>query len=284
MLDGWDQFKLRFAVIGSRRPLRSDSLATFIEVNSIELLEHPDPYFSADEPRVGFTDDRAARDLWGRRLSLGEIGCHWSHRHAYQAALSCNADWLIVFEDDVRLFPGFPNGLTALLEALKDRRDPVIVNLDLRESESKFQPESRSFEPADMNTLLLSIPFPEPNASAYLINKCALELAMRTPWQVACPPDWPPWAFSVEFMTTRVRLAQAPNESTILGRDGSPPMTNRVRRLLMGVSGLNWLLHRDQYLDGENYFEYEFRFRARQSIKAPFTRSWWVSRGLSELP
>ncbi len=264
---------MEVAVIGGRQPMRSTSLVSFLERNQIEVLSHPNPYLSDQSPRASFTDDRAARNLWGRQMTKGEIGCHLSHRHAYEAALSGNSKWLLVFEDDAIIFPQFLPKLTSMLEVLKQRNDPVIVNLDLQKNELRLPQENSEIDIDEGGALLLSLRFPEPNSSVYLINNPAMELAMRTSWRVASPPDWPPWSHSVDFLASRVRLAETTlSDSLIFGRNSSPSLPSRIRRLMMGVSGLNFLFHREHYLGVRNYIHYEFNFRAAQSFRSLFAR------------
>lgn len=267
-------------------PIRSQSLKTLLKEPGLKVLQHAQPYFSSSEPRSRFTDDRAARDIWGRELVLGEIGCHWSHRCAFEAALAKGSEWLLVLEDDVEVSLEFEAGVARVLDQLVEEEGPTIVNLDLRErqrlgvrlgtslvSESTGRGANKDLR--DPVILALNAErVPRPNSSAYVINRLAMEVALRTPWQVASPPDWPPWACSTAFYSTTVRLAQAPlGESTIGYRCNRPPWRSRIRRLVMGASGMNFILHREHYVDVRNYLKYEYGLRLLEPLRIAVERT-----------
>ena len=62
----------------------------------------------------------------------GVIGCYLSHRRFWQYVVDRNYSSAIIFEDDVRLIPGFKNKLTTSLQKLEnDKLDYDVIFLGL---------------------------------------------------------------------------------------------------------------------------------------------------------
>lgn len=74
-------------------------------------------------------DAEAALCYMGRPLSGGEIGCYLSHLDCARRFLATRAPLGIVFEDDLKLVPGFAEGLDRLLACLAGLAAWDLVNI-----------------------------------------------------------------------------------------------------------------------------------------------------------
>lgn len=74
-------------------------------------------------------DPAGAMTYMGRPLRGGEIGCYLSHLDCTRRFLDSGADHGLVFEDDMRLMPGFAEGLGILSDWLTQHDDWDLVNL-----------------------------------------------------------------------------------------------------------------------------------------------------------
>ena len=257
---------LGVSVIGGRRPFRSRTLEEFLVANSLAILDHAQPWLKEDDDRSRFASDMASRLIWGRTLTLGEIGCALSHRYAYAAGLESGCEWLLVLEDDASPDPRLIGHLMQMMRNFDTASGPNIINLDVIDYFRR--PKSRLTDAGHRDTDLVALKYPLPNASAYAINRAAMMVALRAPWRVASPPDWPPWATLVQFWTPSARLVNTLGaQSTIAGRPTVPSLKARCLRTASTLTGVTWVLCRDHYVTLANYCRYEFGFRILGSVR-----------------
>ena len=71
----------------------------------------------------GSNHDRIAADegvrlgKFAKRLTLGELGCYFSHRRLWQSLIDSDDEAYVIFEDDMILEPGFRETVEALMQS-----------------------------------------------------------------------------------------------------------------------------------------------------------------------
>jgi hypothetical protein len=179
--------QMRTYIIGDL-PLRSKSLARLLDVPGVTRVP---PVRLGQEDVGSLADQQLAELLYGRPLSLGEVGCVLAHRNAYCLADSSPHEWALVFEDDAEV----PRQAVPMIAAspLSDVLDqPSIISL----FSFSFVPRTPAFAARS--------PFrrqwvPPSTTTAYLINRKAWSVALAAPPTVVSSADWPPWSMTVRF-------------------------------------------------------------------------------------
>lgn len=192
----------------------------------------------------------AGRLLYGEKLSSEQIGCHISHRRAYQEFLESQDEWILIVEDDA-----FPlDGLVQLRCWVENKRlaAPTVIEcysagrVNIASSRNLIIGPNISLQPLQTYPGF---------AVGYFINRKAAALAAASPSIVAARADWPPWAVSVQFWRS------IPNAISH-GEPGAEPLSTmpRVNRTESGVgkvmrwagllSGVTFLRLKKQYPGG----------------------------------
>lgn len=188
-------------------------------------------------PVSDYTDPRAARSLFGRSLSAGEIGCALAHRDVYTRLLGSESDWALVFEDDARVIN--PDALKALISNIQ--RDayigtPEIITLYGR----KVIASQDRAGGRDWATPLLLPPY---TTTAYLINRAAAERIVEWSLPLVNPADWPlTIGAAIRFSAVYPWLAM-PADGEVVSTVGNreAPATSAWERL---ARSLRWRLLR----------------------------------------
>lgn len=206
-------------------PYRARSLASFLEaqggtaVPAIRLLPHD---FSRN------ADQNLAQIIYGRQLTVGEVGCALAHRHAYSLADNHRPDWALILEDDAEIPDNLLESLSVLpLHGLG--KMPTVISL----FSTTFVPVKSSRSDSSLVRLLV----PPSHTVAYLINRPAWRQALCSPSIVVSSADWPPWAVDVAFYRTELPIAvRHASPSTIFDRECSPSSSRwtRVKHIASG--------------------------------------------------
>jgi len=102
-------------------------------------------------------NDKKAKQVMGRSLLSGEIGCYLSHVGCVERFLASDADYLIVLEDDMQLHNNYKNTIDKILNYL-DQNKRINWNLiNIGPKKKKIFTEVASF---NSHTLLHAYYFP----------------------------------------------------------------------------------------------------------------------------
>lgn len=178
-----------------------------------------------------YYDSSAAMALLGRALTLGEVGCAWSHQRIYERSLTSGDQWTVVLEDDAVILSGF-------LEAINNLEQlPPGPNIVLLSSPNGTLTGSQA------RTGFRRIIHGVAGAYAYAINREAAQIAAsRWNQRVDYVADWPyRWSIHIQFWTPLKPLAAHRETPTqILFRDTmelSPWVMSRKIRVTQLISG-----------------------------------------------
>lgn len=246
-------------VIGEAGALRSTSLAKALEDSPFPVTV-VEPY----RPQVGvvsqLVDQSAAMCVFGRMLTPGEVGCWFAHRVVYEAAEGQGTEWNIVLEDDAGVPPEFWPFLKTWLPSL-DTGKPIIVSLFAQD-----YPRGRTVV-AKGDATLLALPYAPTNTVAYVINRKAVDVALRAPRRAMSTADWPPWSTEVNFLL----LANSPilheGVSTIGHRPDPSSRWRPFARLLVVLTPHSWSLGRPYCRGFRTYLEWSLIVPARKALR-----------------
>lgn len=84
----------------------------------------------------GIYTDAVAHEKFSRSLSLGEIGCTWSHLKLYMKMLDEHIGLALVLEDDAMLVDGAGKKLAELIESLPDDCDLIQLIYECKDCSS----------------------------------------------------------------------------------------------------------------------------------------------------
>jgi GR25 family glycosyltransferase involved in LPS biosynthesis len=205
-------------------------------------------------------DEDAARLVFGRRLTRGEIGCWFAHRVVYEVIQNRTVDWGVIFEDDAGIPSDFLTSLATWLPSLDTER-PTVVSLFAQD-----HPRGRAAM-AKGGTALLALPYAPTNTVAYAINRRAVEVALMAPPRAMSTADWPPWSIKVDFFLLAVSPILQEGASTIGHR---PDPTHRWRpfaRLFTVLTPYAWQAGRPYFSGLVGYLEWSLVIPARRALR-----------------
>ncbi len=195
-------------VIGNPDIARNDMLTQQLSAVGLEIA-HWIGVFPASGDCGALANQRAAKIIYGRDLTLGEIGCWHSHRGAYEWALQAHLDYLFVLEDDAWVDPGTLTPLLDAVEAVLAEATPRIVSLFTHSdvsvdagrvgSTNRLVRQLNEDEEVPVPERLMALSRPPRSTVAYFINSEACRVALRSPAVAVTSADWPTWAPDVEF-------------------------------------------------------------------------------------
>lgn len=237
---------------------------------SYEVIKAVDGRQISDVELEREVDQRSCLARLGYQIGRPLIGCALSHRKAYLRFLSSNAQWAVVFEEDVRLQPEFESKLDSILSDL-DFEAPTIVQLFTRGERFVTRKSQRDLQDSYSLFQFAAIPG---QAAAYLINRSAAELALSAK-RVDGPSDWPNWASRVNFFSVYPFLSSESAEGTTIGS----PTTTRVKfwiRAIQIITGLHWVKYRDSF---DSFYDYRILI-----VQPIYIRTKWVLAGRKTFP
>jgi hypothetical protein len=200
--------ELTYIVIGRKGSLRSASLREMLASSSVNVeYVHPVYVDSGDESTL--CDQPLARRLFGRELTLGEIGCHEAHRRAYLAAARRGGEWTIIIEDDAVVPANFPAYVSEILRAHAISTPRLVTFCALGTSPGI----RRSRRIGGLERVKHAPPY----AVCYALNARAVDVACKAPSRAVSTADWPPWTSQVECNVDRQSRVGHPLDGSIIG-------------------------------------------------------------------
>ena len=214
-------------VIGDREELRSPNLRQAL-ASAPWPVKFVEPVFLRSEQDSVLFDNQVAELIFGRTLTVGEVGCALAHRSAYAAAEAEGIDLALIFEDDAHVSPEIWGRLAPVLEC-PSLAGPAVLSLYAgdhgRGQKERCGPE-----------VILRLRRPPTHAVAYAISRQAVEFALAAPTTIVSPADWPPWSTSVQFFLLNALGIQQSGESLIGYRPAGQGAVRRLRRLVRVLS------------------------------------------------
>ena len=245
-----------FLIFLAGKPDRS-SLFEWFEERSLlgSVLKASAVYVSAEDMH-----DRSVVDLErmsariGRSPSPAEVGCALMHRNIYQMLVTSHYKWALILEDDAAC--NDPQML--LSESFRTIREfnsdkPIICSLFVGEDV-----ELAMGSPTGLDNLA-SFRVAPSHTVAYLINKAAAGICLKSQTPVSGLADWPVDAGQITFAYLSNGLVQHGSTGDRHVSEIRPEGTTDFRRLSRGRrvaiwSGL-WLLRNWQHFDSPcDYF------------------------------
>lgn len=137
-----------------------------------------------DEERNRLFDSLNYKRHYGRSVLPGEIGCCLSHRECYKRLLESDHEFALILEDDIRFMNGaFSEGFSKAAIEFMHSEEPVIILLH-----ADFEYIGRKqifYDKYDLYPAYKAL-----YATAYLVNKSAARLLLRTETPYWVADDW----------------------------------------------------------------------------------------------
>ena len=145
----------------------------FLDVTFIQAIDGR--LLSDEERRLRFEFDKS-RDLYGKTVNAGEVGCALSHRKTYETILAGAEPYALVLEDDISIIRDLKSLDMAGIDSVLTGPGPRVLMLSGDYWYYKRKPIVRLFSAV--------------GAYAYIINKAAAQriLSVTPPFCVA--DDW----------------------------------------------------------------------------------------------
>jgi hypothetical protein len=151
---------------------------------------------------------QASRAVNHRQMTAGEVACTLGHQEMMRRFADSGEPWALFFEDDARIVKPLEPVLAAL-PALPDVR--MVIQLDVR---VPLPPPEAGGVPLS-DGILYRQPYPTWGAAAYLMNRAAALIALRTyrRRRVDSAADWPfCWSGRVQFWRPDSAFALHPRD------------------------------------------------------------------------
>lgn len=251
-------------VIGNQGSFRASSLGETLEMSPFPVTVI-DPVYVRPDALSDLTDEVAARRVFGRALTRGEVGCWFAHRMVYETIRSRGATWNVVLEDDAVVPREFWTDLRTWLTSLGSHR-PIIVSL--------FAQDHPRGRPVSMGPgiTLLALPYGPTNTLAYVINRKAVEIALTSPPRAMSTADWPPWSTDVGFFLLAGTPILHEGASTIGFRPDPSSRSRPFVRLLTVLTPQTWRAARPYCRGVRGYIDWAFLTPARKAVRRALTR------------
>ena len=232
-------------------------------------------YFGPDFLK-SLVDQRKARLILGRELSLSEVSCALGHFEMYEEFLNSSSEWGLFLEDDIII----DSAIEKLLGSLTDQVQPIVLTLSCSLHE-RFGPKPFPFssDPLPLPWLpgFKHCLIPPIGAFAYLLNRSAAEIAVHNlrGKKVFAPADFPfEFKHLVNFYASEYTYADLRNvESTIESDrllkyritplDSMSGKIQRRLRVIFDYSGLGIFWAKHVGLSGRFYLNEKVIWRER---------------------
>jgi GR25 family glycosyltransferase involved in LPS biosynthesis len=169
---------------------------------TIEVIHGEDAELISGNHFSKIASPRSAKAILRREITRGEVCCSQAHLNAYKAFLQGNAEWALIFEDDVKVFES--TDFRVLLPLLSKLAKPSIIQLSPLTTHEKFSKlrENRINLRGDSGVGIQKKLAPSTNADAYFINRAAAKIAVHCSdgRKIHYTADWPYlWDWKVDF-------------------------------------------------------------------------------------
>lgn len=189
----------------------------------------------------------------GYRFTKQSIGCGLSHKLIHIEALKNDYEWVLIFEEDVKLVDFNLQELEAIAKVNNSQatiiqlfsRSSRVMKSNTIENIAKSKRIVFDFEPRLIGS----------GASAYLINRRALIDAVESEL-LEGPSDWPAWSSQVKFKGVYPWMVSETSAASTIPNN-QIKRTEYVKRRLLQITGLHYLRYRRQYKGVKDYFKSE---------------------------
>lgn len=260
-------------MIGEQGRLRSPSLEEALAHSPLPV-RYVAPVFVDLEAQPRVVDNETAELIFGRALTVGEVGCALAHRNVYTEAAADNVDFALVFEDDAHL----PSDIWQKLER--------VFRCDWSSGASVLSlcagDYGRGREVMCGSERVVRLRVPPTHAVAYVISQRAVRCAVAAPPAVVAPADWPPWSASVDFFLID-RLGIDQSGASLIGvRPDNGSGLRSIGRLLRVVGPRARLAARAYFPSTRAYLEWAVIAPASKLARRQRQRARNLWRGFSE--
>jgi GR25 family glycosyltransferase involved in LPS biosynthesis len=210
--------KLEAFVVGSEGHLRNRDLPDQVQRAGLPL-PHIVGVFPTQEDLELLTDPAAARRIFGRELTRGEVGCWHSHREVYRRLVRARGWSALVVEDDMVVNPSqLCWSLRAQERILASNQPRIVVLYSHSTPEDVFGRQAARDGHAREGGIYRCL-VPPKGTAAYVINRPAALLALTASPRAVTTADWPPWTAKVHFfLATDAGIHEGPSPSIIQER------------------------------------------------------------------
>ncbi len=245
-------------VIGVEDALRSPELSEALESCPFPVTFVP-PYRPEADALPTLTDSDAAELIFGRGLTIGEIGCWFAHRITYENILARGSEWSLILEDDAGLPRAIWSDLPSWVAPL-DATRPIILSLFAQEA-----PRGHRVE-APPGVDMRALPYAPTNTVAYVMNRRAVAVALKGPRRAISTADWPPWSLDVDFFLMSESPVKHEAQSLIGARPDPSFALRPLVRLASVVSPRAWAAGRPYFRDVRGYLQWAVLIPARKAL------------------
>jgi GR25 family glycosyltransferase involved in LPS biosynthesis len=278
MRDSEENVLVSLYMLSLKNRFRAQNLVNFLDTNKLhyKIIWALEP---GDFPRDflnSLVDQRKAKYLLGRNLSLSEVSCSLGHFEMYEEFLSSKSEWGLFLEDDAMLSSGIHKLLSRLIRIDK----PIVLTLASAKDE-RFGPNPFPFmgEIAQLNWMpgFNKCCLPPVLAHAYLMNRKAAEIAVHSlrGKRIYAPADFPfEFRNLVDFYASEEFFAVVGDFQSTIEADRmkqysaiSPESTEekikRRMRVIFDYSGLGILWAKHLGISGRFYYREKILFREK---------------------
>ena len=213
------------------------------------------------KPVEEWVDQYAARRVFGRELTPGEIGCSLAHVDACRTFLTQGDDWTLILEDDARV--AAPDRLVAVLSAVETDLDPNVPQIVMLFARGVVGDiDSKDTDASVIGRPTLLAPY---TATAYVINRSAAKEIVQRALPVVSPADWPiatlgtiayrcvhPWVVAPDVTTQQSTIGKRERPAVTLRQRVQRRARYELRRVSIRTR-LHWLRNRRVYRDYEAF-------------------------------
>jgi hypothetical protein len=162
---------LQVIVIGRQGALRNPNLESQLRGHSVSYVP---PVEVLDKAKVESEWARVAnRNILGRNLVNGEVGCALAHE---AARALIDSDWALILEDDADVPPKTISWIAANLKDKSATKPTVVTLIEIKPSHKKFKIVKLRHMPGQ--------------TVAYLASRSTSDLD-KSPYSRVGPADWP---------------------------------------------------------------------------------------------
>ena len=238
--------------------IRSSFTSTFLQLSGqkLTLIVEPAVFIGEDEYRqISHQSREFHKSLYGRALTIGEVGCALAHENVYRDFLERSEDWCLVLEDDAQIadVPRFVSRALSIFPVL-DSNKPIIVSMFFQNfTVGKFAKRG----PIGGTYWSKLAPY---GAVAYLVNRLAAERILRAQSENRHQADWPVTARDVKFLLDFSKMVTHPQsdgaKQSLIGVRHQREEVSLLIQRVKYYAGTRWGLQHGNFSNFPNYWRW----------------------------